>query len=49
MKYNSSKNNEKEKEDNNLPKRTPNSHSLIFTPCIGNIPVKAGFGPGSKR
>ena len=50
-KYNNSSNNnnEKEKEDNNLPKCTPNSHSLISTPCIGNIPVKAGFGLGSKR
>ena len=35
MKYN----NKKEKEDNNLPKHTPNPHSLIFTPYIENIPL----------
>ena len=32
-------NSEKEKENNNLPRHTPNPHNLIFTPCIGNIPL----------
>ena len=41
MKYNNNNNNnnEEEKEINNLPRHTPNSHNLIFTHCIGNIPL----------
>ena len=46
IKWNNNNNNhdddeiEKEKEDNNLPRSTPNPHCLIFTFGVRNIPLK---------